>query len=71
MPSERALASSVAPEATVMVGLLGIRTDVASEPADVQARYFDNGDKFPPQGRIELPRDAWRPAAQTPTCVGP
>ncbi len=39
--------------------------------ACVQARYFNNGDKLPPNGRIELPRDAWHPAGQPLKCVGP
>lgn len=32
--------------------------------ACVQARYYDSGDKYPPTGRIEVPREAWVPASE-------
>lgn len=39
--------------------------------ACVEARYFDNGDKYPPTGRIEVPRSAWRRAGEMPACIRP
>lgn len=39
--------------------------------ACVEARYFDNGDKYPPTGRIDVPREAWRNAGEPLSCVGP
>ena len=39
--------------------------------ACVNARYFDNGDKYPPTGRVEVPREAWRKAGEPLSCIGP
>lgn len=39
--------------------------------ACVQARFFNNGDKYPADGRLEVPREAWQPAGQKVMCVGP
>lgn len=43
--------------------------------ACVQGRFFDNGDKYPPEGRLVVPRAAFRPAGpdvlDSLPCIGP
>lgn len=43
--------------------------------ACVQGRFFDNGDKYPPDGRLRVPREAFVPAGpnvlDSLTCIGP
>ena len=43
--------------------------------ACVQGRFFDNGDKYPPEGRLSVPREAFKPAGPNVldglTCIGP